>query len=98
MSAKPAKDDRGADDAASKIRAAIERVPRGRVCSYGGIARVAGLPGRARFVGTVLRNSPTKTRLPWFRILTASGKLAFRKAASPTPSSAGAWRRRACAS
>jgi len=28
VSAKPAKDDRGADDAASKIRAAIERVPR----------------------------------------------------------------------
>lgn len=71
------------DDAASKICAAIARVPRGRVCSYGGIARVAGLPGRARLVGTVLRNSPTKTKLPWFRILTASGKPAFPEGSAP---------------
>ncbi|MEQ1580394.1 MAG: MGMT family protein [Steroidobacteraceae bacterium] len=72
-----------ADDAATKICAAIGRVPRGRVCSYGEIARVAGLPGRARLVGTVLRNSPTKRKLPWFRILTASGKLAFPEGSEP---------------
>lgn len=75
--------DHGANDAASKICAAIARVPRGRVCSYGGIARVAGLPGRARLVGTVLRNSAAKPRLPWFRILTASGKLAFPEGSEP---------------
>lgn len=84
MSARPAnKTVDAAEDAAERIRAAIARVPRGRVCSYGGIARVAGLPGRARFVGTVLRNSPTKTKLPWFRILTASGKLAFPEGSEP---------------
>ena len=72
-----------AEDATRKICVAIARVPRGRVCSYGGIARVAGLPGRARLVGTVLRTSPAKPRLPWFRILTASGKLAFPKGSEP---------------
>lgn len=72
-----------ADDAATQIYAAIGRVPRGRVCPYGEIARVAGLPGRARLVGTVLRNSPTKSKLPWFRILTASGKLAFPEGSEP---------------
>jgi methylated-DNA-protein-cysteine methyltransferase-like protein len=72
-----------ADDPADRIRAAIASVPRGRVCSYGGIAQVAGLPGRARLVGTVLRNSPAKARLPWFRILTASGKLAFPEGSAP---------------
>jgi len=79
-SAKPAS---AAEDAAARIRAAIASVPRGRVCSYGGIAQVAGLPGRARLVGTVLRNTPVKTKLPWFRILTASGKLAFPEGSEP---------------
>lgn len=84
MNARPAsKTVDAAEDAAERIRAAIARVPRGRVCSYGGIARVAGLPGRARLVGTVLRNSPSKTKLPWFRILTASGKLAFPEGSEP---------------
>jgi methylated-DNA-protein-cysteine methyltransferase related protein len=84
VSARPAsKTVDAAEDPAERIRAAIARVPRGRVCSYGGIARVAGLPGRARLVGTVLRNSPSKTKLPWFRILTASGKLAFPEGSEP---------------
>lgn len=55
----------------------IAAVPRGKVASYGQIARLAGHPRHARHVGAILRNLPAGTRLPWHRILRSSGELAF---------------------
>jgi methylated-DNA-protein-cysteine methyltransferase related protein len=55
-----------------RIIAAVRRIPRGRVSTYGDIARVAGLPRRARLVGTVLRQ--TSAKLPWYRVINASGR------------------------
>jgi methylated-DNA-protein-cysteine methyltransferase-like protein len=52
-------------------------IPVGRVASYGQIADLAGLPGRARLVGKVLRDAPADAQLPWHRVLRASGQLAF---------------------
>lgn len=63
--------------AQARICAAIERVPRGRVATYGGIALIAGLPGRARLVGTVLGQQPASSRLPWYRIINAAGRISF---------------------
>ncbi|GFE81303.1 hypothetical protein GCM10011487_33030 [Steroidobacter agaridevorans] len=65
-----------ANDAA-RIIAAIKRIPRGKVCTYGGVADVAGLPRRARLVGTVLRQTPASRGLPWFRVINASGRISF---------------------
>lgn len=65
------------------IYAAIRRVPRGRVCSYGGVAQLANLPRRARLVGTALRNSPNSLKLPWYRVITSSGRLAFPVGSEP---------------
>ena len=65
------------------IYAAVRRVPKGRVCSYGGVAQLAKLPRRARLVGTALRNSPSSLKLPWYRILTSSGRLAFPVGSDP---------------
>jgi len=59
-----------------RIRAAVRRIPSGYVASYGDVASIAGMPGRARLVGRVLRDSPAG-QLPWHRVLGASGKLAF---------------------
>lgn len=56
---------------------AIRAIPRGRVAAYGEVAVRAGLPGRARLVGKVLRESPASARLPWHRVLRANGHLAF---------------------
>lgn len=56
---------------------AVRRIPRGRVCTYGDVADVAGLPRRARLVGTVLRQSPASRDLPWFRVINASGRISF---------------------
>lgn len=60
-----------------RIRAAVCRIPTGFVASYGDVASIAGMPGRARLVGRVLRDSPAARELPWHRVLGSSGKLAF---------------------
>ena len=60
--------------AEERILAAIRRIPAGRVSTYGELAAVAGLPGRARLVGTVLRQTPGARDLPWFRVINASGR------------------------
>ena len=59
-----------------RILAAIRAVPRGRVASYGEIARRAGLPRRARLVARILSNNDDPD-LPWHRILRADGRIAF---------------------
>lgn len=45
--------------------------------SYGQVAAMAGLPGYSRYVGFVLKNLPTGSKLPWFRVVNAQGKLSF---------------------
>ncbi|HVF35864.1 MAG TPA: MGMT family protein [Candidatus Saccharimonadia bacterium] len=62
---------------AQRILSTVARVPRGRVASYGQVAAVAGLPGRARLVGWALRHAPEGASLPWHRILRADGRIAF---------------------
>jgi methylated-DNA-protein-cysteine methyltransferase-like protein len=60
-----------------RIYAAIEAIPAGRVASYGQIAARAGLPGRARLVGTALRDTPDGMQLPWHRVLHSTGTIAL---------------------
>jgi methylated-DNA-protein-cysteine methyltransferase related protein len=62
---------------ADRILAAIRKVPRGRVSTYGAIADVAGLPRRARLVGTVLKHAPASRDLPWFRVINSSGRISL---------------------
>lgn len=62
-----------------KIASTILLIPHGKVASYGQIADLAGLPGRARLVGRVLRQAPKALKLPWHRVLRSSGQLAFER-------------------
>ena len=57
----------------------IRDVPKGSVASYGQIAEVAGIPRGARQVGYALRHLPDGHKVPWHRIIQASGKIAFDK-------------------
>ena len=66
-----------AETRAAAIRRAVRAVQRGTFTSYGEIARRAGLPGRARLVGQVLREAGDAKRLPWHRITGAQGRIAF---------------------
>ena len=52
-------------------------IPRGRVSTYGAVARAAGLPGRARQAGFALRVAPEELNLPWHRVLGAGGRIVF---------------------
>lgn len=64
-------------DALERIWRVVASIPRGRVESYGSIARRAGLPRRARLVGHALRVAPRSLRLPWHRVVNAAGRIAF---------------------
>lgn len=52
-------------------------VPSGFVASYGQIADLSGLPGRARLVGKHLSNEFNGRTIPWHRIVRSDGKIAF---------------------
>ncbi len=62
---------------AAAIIEAVRAIKRGTFASYGEVARRAGLPGRARLVGTVLREAGDDARLPWHRVTGAGGRIAF---------------------
>jgi methylated-DNA-protein-cysteine methyltransferase related protein len=62
----------------ARIYAAVRRVPRGRVATYGQVARLAGLPGRARLVGRALGELSEGAGVPWHRVVNASGGISPR--------------------
>lgn len=64
-------------DNSNRILAAVRKIPRGKVSTYGNVADVAGLPKRARLVGTVLRQTPASRDLPWYRVINAGGRISF---------------------
>lgn len=58
------------DDYVARVLDLIERIPRGRVMTYGDVARVVA-PGGPRQVGTVL--AQFGGGVPWWRVLRAGG-------------------------
>ena len=64
------------DDSTRRILAAVRAIPRGQVAGYGEVARLAGLPGRARLAARVLAANEDPA-LPWHRVLRADGRIAF---------------------
>lgn len=57
----------------------VAAIPSGKVATYGQIAKQCGYPGHARYVGTTLKQLPSDSELPWHRVITAKGELAFAK-------------------
>lgn len=62
--------------AVERILAIVRAIPPGQVAGYGEVARLAGLPGRARLAAHVL-SSNTDATLPWHRVLRSDGRIAF---------------------
>jgi methylated-DNA-protein-cysteine methyltransferase-like protein len=71
------------DHRTQRILATVDCIPHGRVATYAQVAREAGLPGLARFVGHVLAALPSGSRLPWHRVITASGHISSRPGPGP---------------
>ncbi|HKV43989.1 MAG TPA: MGMT family protein [bacterium] len=59
-----------------RVYTLVGRIPRGRVTSYGAIARALGTPGGARTVGWALR--ACGVGVPWHRVVNAAGKISWR--------------------
>ena len=60
-----------------RVWAAVARIPRGRLATYGQIALLIGAPGCARQVGWTLRRLPLPSPLPWHRVVNAQGRIAM---------------------
>ena len=66
-----------AEGALDAIWQVVCAIPRGRVSTYGAVARAAALPGRSRQVGYALRVAPRGLNLPWHRVVGAGGRIVF---------------------
>ena len=60
----------------ARIQAVVRKIPKGKVATYGGVAKAAGYPGAARQVVWALRAAARG--LPWHRVLGAKGRILLR--------------------
>jgi methylated-DNA-protein-cysteine methyltransferase related protein len=56
----------------------VQRIPRGRVLTYGALARALGLPGGARTAGRAMASTPSGKGIPWHRVVGERGKILIR--------------------
>ena len=66
----------GASGMFDRIRRTIRRIPKGKVATYGQVARAAGFPGAARQVVWALHSS---RGLPWQRVVGAGGRILLQR-------------------
>jgi methylated-DNA-protein-cysteine methyltransferase-like protein len=57
----------------------VKKIPRGRVTTYGAIARALKLPGGARTAGRAMAACPSGRGIPWHRVVGAGGRLLLRE-------------------
>ena len=75
--ANPGAEEQSQEERFRRIWEVVEGIPEGCVLNYGEVARLAGLPGRARLVGRALARAPKKRALPWHRVVNAQGQISF---------------------
>jgi methylated-DNA-protein-cysteine methyltransferase-like protein len=57
----------------------VKKIPRGRVTTYGAVARALQLPGGARAAGRAMAACPSGRGIPWHRVVGAGGRLLLRE-------------------
>jgi methylated-DNA-protein-cysteine methyltransferase-like protein len=67
------------DLAWSNVYALVKRIPKGRVITYGQLARATRLPGGARAAGRAMAATPRGQAIPWHRVVAAGGRIAIRE-------------------
>ncbi|MDO5590436.1 MAG: methylated-DNA--[protein]-cysteine S-methyltransferase [Lachnospiraceae bacterium] len=59
-----------------KIYEAVKEIPKGRVATYGTVAKMAGNPRMSRAVGNALHRNPDPENIPCYRVVNSKGELA----------------------
>ena len=57
----------------------VKRIPRGRVTTYGDLARALRVRGGARAAGHAMAACPAGRGIPWHRVVGAGGRLLIRE-------------------
>ena len=58
-----------------KVYKICRSIPKGKVATYGQLAKLAGKPKSARAVGTFMKNNPDAPIVPCHRVVASDGKL-----------------------
>ena len=56
----------------------VYQIPKGKVATYGQIARLIGYPRHARQIGRALSKLDSKSNVPWHRVVNVKGKISQR--------------------
>jgi methylated-DNA-protein-cysteine methyltransferase-like protein len=70
---------RSSSDLYHRVWDTVRRIPKGKVATYGGIARACGFPRHARLVGYALHHLPHGSNIPWHRVINGHGKISLPK-------------------
>ena len=60
-----------------RIYDVVKQIPLGTVLTYGQVAELAGLDGKARLVGYALFRVEIETDIPWQRVVNAKGEVSY---------------------
>lgn len=55
----------------------VRQIPKGRVATYGQVADLANLYGKARLVGYALYRVDIRSDIPWHRVINAKGEISY---------------------
>jgi methylated-DNA-protein-cysteine methyltransferase related protein len=58
-----------------RIYEVVRQIPLGQVATYGQVAELANLLGRARLVGYALFRVDLRSDIPWHRVINAKGEI-----------------------
>ena len=61
-----------------KVYRLVQQIPRGRVLTYGALAKALRLPGGARTAGRAMAGTPSGQGIPWHRVVGERGKILIR--------------------
>ena len=57
------------------VYAALMKIPRGKVSTYGDIAKIIGQPKASRAVGRILNKNPNPVKVPCHRVVMSDGTI-----------------------
>lgn len=63
------------DSFTTTVRAVVASIPKGKVATYGQVAKLAGSPGAARAVGSIMRTNKDTQSVPCHRVVGSTGTL-----------------------